>query len=185
MSTEGSPTAGIAGRYASALFDLALEESGLEAVETDLATLKAAIDGSTDLQRALKSPLVSRDALGAAMAAILEKAGVGTLTRNFVGLLARNRRLFALRDVITAFTAMLADHRGEVRAEARAAVALDEDQIRRLRTEIEAAVGKAVKLETRVDPDLLGGLVVKVGSRMIDSSLRTKLNRLRTAMKEA
>lgn len=179
------PLAGIAGRYADALFDLALEDGALATVEKDLAGLRAAIDASPDLKAFLASPLYEAEDQRRAIGALAERAGYSPLTKNFLGLIASNRRLFALEAVIAAFFARLAAHRGEVSAEAVSAVALNAEQARRLRTEIEAVVGKAVNLSTRVDPELLGGLVVKVGSTMIDSSLKTKLNRLRSVLKEA
>lgn len=179
------PVAGIAARYAGALFDLALEDGSLEAVEKDLAALRATIDASPEFRQFLASPLYGAEEKSRAVAAIAEKAGLGPLTANLLLLVAKNRRLFALDALTSAFFARLAAHRGEVAAEAVAAAPLNEDEVKRLRTEIESIVGKAVNLSTRVDPDLLGGLVVKVGSIMIDSSLRTKLNRLKSVMKEA
>lgn len=176
---------GIAGRYAGALFDLALEGDGLDAVSADLQTLRAAINASSDLKSFLSSPVYGAEDQARALAAIAEKAELGALTRNFLGLVARNRRLFALEAMIAAFAAHLAVHRGEVSAEAVSAAPLNDEQTRRLRGEIETIVGKAVNLSLRTDPDLLGGMIVKVGSTMIDSSLRTKLNRLKSVMKEA
>lgn len=176
---------GIAGRYAGALFDLALEADGLDAVSADLQTLRAAIEASSDLKSFLSSPVYGAEDQARAISAIAEKAGLSPLTKNFLGLVARNRRLFALEGMIAAFAARLAVHRGEVSAEAVSAAPLNDEQTRRLRGEIETIVGKAVNLSLRTDPDLLGGMIVKVGSTMIDSSLRTKLNRLKSVMKEA
>lgn len=176
---------GIPGRYAGALFDLARESNALEGVEADLKALRAAIDASADLKSVLSSPVYGADDQARAIAAIADTAGLSALTKNFLGLVAKNRRLFALEGMIAAFTARLSAHRGEVSAEAVSAAPLNEDQTRRLRGEIEQVVGKAVNLTTRVDPELLGGLIVKVGSTMIDSSLKTKLNRLKSVMKEA
>jgi len=176
---------GLAGRYAGALFDLALEADGLDAASADLQTLRGAIDASSDLKSFLSSPVYGADDQARAIAAIAEKAGLSPLTRNFLGLVAKNRRLFALEAMIAAFAARLAVHRGEVSAEAVSAAPLNDEQTRRLRGEIETIVGKAVNLSLRTDPDLLGGMIVKVGSTMIDSSLRTKLNRLKSVMKEA
>jgi F-type H+-transporting ATPase subunit delta len=176
---------GLAGRYAGALFDLALEADGLDAASADLQTLRGAIDASSDLKSFLLSPVYGADDQARAIAAIAEKAGLSPLTKNFLGLVARNRRLFALEAMIAAFAARLAVHRGEVSAEAVSAAPLNDEQTRRLRGEIETIVGKAVNLSLRTDPDLLGGMIVKVGSTMIDSSLRTKLNRLKSVMKEA
>ncbi len=185
MARETAPTTGVAGRYAAALFDLAKEAGALEAVEGDLKTLKSVIDASADLKSFIKSPVYDRDDQMKAVAAIADKAGFHGLTANFLKLVASNRRLFALPGMIGAFIALAAQSRGEVTAEAISAAPLSDDQVKALRLEIERDVGKAVNLETSVDPELLGGLIVKIGSRMIDSSLRTKLNRLRTRMKEA
>ncbi len=185
MSRETAPTTGVSGRYAAALFDLAKDASALDVVERELLALSGAIAGSDELKGFLKSPVYDQADQMNAMAALAEKAGFGTLTTNFLKLVTSNRRLFALEGMIRAFSALAARDRGEVSAEAVSAAALNEDQIKALRLEIESMVGKAVNLETSVDADLLGGLIVKVGSQMIDSSLRTKLNRLRTVMKEA
>ena len=176
---------GVTARYAEALFDLARDAGSLDAVEKDLRALQASIDASGDFRGFLKSPVYDADAKSRAIAAIADKAGTSGLTKNFLGVVARNRRLFVLDGVLKAFFARLASHRGEVSAEATSAAPLSDDQVTRLRGEIEGFVGKAVNLETRVDPSLLGGLVIKVGSTMIDSSLRTKLNRLKSKLKEA
>ncbi len=184
-SANLAPVSGVAGRYASALFELALDAGALEAVEGELTILQGAIDGSPDLKAFLKSPVYDRDDQLSAMGALAEKAGFSTLVTNFLKLIAKNRRLFALTDIIRAFRAHAADHRGEVSAEAATAAPMTDDQVKALRLEIERMVGKAVNLETRVDPDLLGGLVVKIGSQMVDASLKTKLNRLKTVMKKA
>ncbi len=179
------PVAGIASRYAGALFDLALETNVVDAVDGDLKRLKQAVKGSEPFRQFLRSPVYGADDQMRAIGAIAEKAGVSALTRNFLLLVAKNRRLFALEPMIDAFAARLSAHRGEVRAEAVSAAPLSEDHVRRLRHEIEAMVGKAVNLDLAVDPEILGGLVVKVGSTMIDSSLKTKLARLKSVMKEA
>jgi len=185
LSRDLAPTTGVAGRYAAALFDLANEAGALETVEGELKALKASINASADLKDFLKSPVYDRADQINALTALAEKAGFGVLTTNFLKLVATNRRLFALEGMIRAFASLASAHRGEVSVEAVSAAAMSEDQVKALRLEIESMVGKAVNLETSVDPDLLGGLIVKIGSQMIDSSLRTKLNRLRTVMKEA
>ena len=185
MSRDLASLTGVAGRYAAALFGLANDEGALKDVEADLVSLGQAIDSSKELRDFLRSPVYGRDDQRAAMKALAKEAGFHKLTKNFLKLVANNRRLFALEGMIKAFGELAAQHRGEVFAEAVSASALNDDQVKALRLEIEASVGAAVKLETRVDPDLLGGLIVKVGSRMIDASLKTKLNRLKTAMKEA
>lgn len=182
---SSAPVSGVAGRYASALFDLAKEAGSIEAIESELRALQASIDASSEMRGFLKSPVYDRVEQMAVVDALAQKAGFGALTANFLKLIAKNRRLFALEDMIRAFAKLAADDRGEVSAEAMTAAAMNDDQIKALRLEIERMVGKAVNLETRVDPDLLGGLIVKIGSKMVDASLRTKLNRLKTVMKEA
>ena len=184
MSSSRS-SAGVAGRYASALFDLARDEGLLYIVEGDLAAIAKALATSADLRRLIKSPVFSADDQGKALGALAEKFEFNPLTRNVLGVLAKNRRLFALDAVIEIYGDLVAEYKGETKAEAITAVPLDAERTQRLKTEIEAAVGRAVRLETKTDPALLGGLVVKVGSRMIDSSLRTKLQRMQTAMKGA
>ncbi|MEZ5893935.1 MAG: F0F1 ATP synthase subunit delta [Parvularculaceae bacterium] len=185
MPANQSPVSGVAGRYAAALFDLAREAGAIDAVENELKTLSGMIAQSGDFQAFLKSPVYDRAEQSAAVAAIAAKAGFSPLVANFVKLVAKNRRLFALEDIIRAFRALAADHRGEVSAEAATAAPMTGEQVKALRLEIERMVGKAVNLETRVDPDLLGGLVVKIGSKMVDASLKTKLNRLKSVMKRA
>ena len=185
VSASSAQNAGVAGRYAAALFDLAQDAGALDLVERELKSFAALIDGSAELRGFLKSPAYDNEDQLNAIGALAKKAGYSELTVNFLKLVAKNRRLFALEDIIRAFVALAADARGEISAEAVAAAALTNDQIKALRREIESMVGKAVNLETRVDPDLLGGLVVKIGSQMIDASLKTKLNRLKTVMKEA
>ncbi len=176
--------AGVAGRYATALFELALEAKALDQIEADLDAFQAMLDDSEDLRRLVRSPVFSAEDQERALSALLKKIDMGTLTANFLGLIARNRRLFAVGDMIRAFRALAAQHRGEVSAEVASAVKLSSSQLTALRTALKASIGQDVQITTRVDPSLLGGLVVKVGSRMIDSSLRTKLNNLRVAMRE-
>ena len=172
-------------RYAEALFDLALDQNALDRVEADVGLLGKMSGASADFRSFLTSPVYDAEDKARAIAAIADKAGVSALTRNFLGVVARNRRLFALDGMLTAFRKRLADHRGEIGAEAVAPTTLNDDQTKRLRGEIERVVGKRVNLSVKVDPDLLGGMIVKVGSKMIDSSLKTKLNRLKSVMKEA
>lgn len=185
MSEDLVQMKGPAGRYAAALFDLAVEADALDAVEQDMGALRSAIGASADFARFLKSPVYGRAEQINAVAAIAQKAGYNPLTVNFLKLVAANGRLFALDAMIGAFNALAARHRGEIFAKAITAHPMNEEQIKALRLEIEAMVGKAVNLETQVDSGLLGGLVVKIGSRMIDASLRTKLNRMKSMMKEA
>ncbi len=176
-------TASMAGRYAAALFELAKEQQQLPRVETDLKTFQRVLDESEDLRRLVRSPVISADDQGKALGSILGKAGVSALTTNFFLLIARNRRLFAVADMLKDFMTLLARERGEVSADVASAHPLTPEQMSALKDALRAQVGKDVQMNTRVDPNLLGGLIVKVGSRMIDSSLRTKLNNLRVAMK--
>jgi F-type H+-transporting ATPase subunit delta len=176
--------ASVAGRYASALFELAQEQSQLPAVEQDLVNLQGLMDESDDLRRLVRSPVFSADDQSKALAAVLGKMGVSGLSLNFVKLLARNRRLFALSDMIKAFRSMAARSRGEVEADVTSAVTLSDEQLQALKDTLKASIGKDVQVSAKVDPSLLGGLIVKVGSRMIDSSLRTKLATLKMRMKE-
>lgn len=175
----------MAGRYATALFELAESDAALDAVAADLGRIEALINDSADLRRLVASPVFGADDQGRAFAAILERAGIKGLVANFVGLVIRNRRLFALPAMIVGFTQLLAKKRGEVTADVASAHPLSEAQLANLRQALKAATGRDVQINTRVDEGLLGGLVVKVGSRMIDSSLKTKLNSLKLAMKEA
>jgi F-type H+-transporting ATPase subunit delta len=165
---------GVAGRYAIALFELALEEKALETVERDLNRFASALDAVEDLRRLVRSPVFTAEEQQRAIAAILEKMEIEGLTANFLKLIARNRRLFAAPDMIKAFRALLARHRGQASAEVTSALSLTEGQLRALQTALKAALHKDVQLDQKVDATLLGGLVVKVGSRMVDSSLRTK-----------
>ena len=184
MAGEVDTSSGVAGRYATALFELALEQRALDQVAVDLDRFNEALDAFDDLLRLVKSPVFSAEEQGRALAAILEELKIEGLTRNFLLLAAKNRRLFATPDMIRAFRAMLARHRGEMSATVTAAAKLTESQVTALRQALKAALGKEIMLDERVDPSLLGGLVVKVGSRMIDTSLRTRLNSLKVAMKE-
>ena len=184
MAGELETSSGVAGRYATALFQLALEGNALEQVAADLDRFDEALDAFAELTRLVRSPVFSADEQGRALAAVLEQLKIEGLTRNFLLLAAKNRRLFATPDMARAFRAMLARHRGEMSASVTAAAKLTDGQVTALKQALKAALGKEVMLEERVDPSLLGGLVVKVGSRMIDTSLRTRLNSLKVAMKE-
>lgn len=183
MPADSSANTGIAGRYATALFELARDQGKLDAASQDLADLAAMYDESDDLQRMLRSPVIGNQAQSRAIGSILEKAGSDALTSNFVGVMAQNRRLFALRDVCRVFRALLAEHRGEIVAEVTSAQTLNDPQVVAIKSELSAAMRTDVNLETKVDPALLGGMIVKVGSRMVDSSLRTKLQNLKFAMR--
>ncbi len=185
MAGEDTGLSGLAGRYALALLELGDEKKELDAVAEDLRALKALIAESDDLRRMITSPLYSRDQQGKAMAAILEKAGMGDLTRRFVLIVAQNRRLFALPQMIDAYLAELARRRGEITAQVTSARKLSDAQQKALAEALRKAVGGKVQMQLKVDQSLIGGLIVKVGSRMIDSSLRSKLQRLQLTMKGA
>lgn len=182
MATDETVVEGVAGRYAAALFDLAKDASKVSDVEADLGKFQSLLDESADLVRLVRSPVISADDQAKALATILGKAGVGELTANFLKLVAKNRRLFAVADMVKAFRALAAKSRGEATAEVTSAVALTDGQIAELKKTLKATVGKDVTLNARVDPSLLGGLIVKVGSRMVDSSIRTKLQSLKVTL---
>ena len=184
VATEDQMMASVPGRYASALFELAQEQSQLQPVENDLNSIQAMLDESSDLMRMVRSPVFSADDQLKALDALLGQAGIGGLALNFVKLIVRNRRLFALPDMIKAFRTLAAGARGEVVADVASATALNDSQLQALKETLKASIGKDVQINASVDPSLLGGLVVKVGSRMIDSSLRTKLSTLKLRMKE-
>lgn len=183
MATIDEIFSTVAGRYASALFELAGEAGQLAAVEGDLNTFQKLYDESPDLARMVRSPVIPADQQANALDAVLAKAGVGQLVRNFFRLITRNRRLFVATDIVRAFRSYAARSRGEVAAEVTSAHPLSDAQTQALKDALKASIGKDVMLTTRVDPTLLGGLIVKMGSRMVDSSLRTKLNSLRLSMK--
>ena len=185
MSSEQTETSGVAGRYATALFELAVDRSVIDEVANDLQQLQAMIDESADFRRLIRSPLFSRDQQGDAMAAVLTSAGLSELVRNFVGVVAGNRRLFALEGMIGAYRGLVAQYRGEVTAEVTSATPLSDTQLSAVEQALKQAIGSNVDVKTDIDPDLIGGMVVRVGSRMVDSSLRTKLQRLQLAMKGA
>lgn len=181
MSSE--TTGAIAERYAAALFELAEQQNALDQVAADLKAFRDMAAASDDLTRLLRSPVIGRDAQIRAITAVAEKAGFSDLTRRFLGTLARNRRLFAVGGIAGAYLNRLAAKRGEVTATVMAATKLTDKQLASLTDTLKAAVGGSVAVNVTVDPSLLGGLVVRVGSRMIDNSLRTKLQHLQLAMK--
>jgi len=183
VASEQSGVSGVAGRYATALFELAENDSQLDVVADDLAQLGAMLEQSDDLARLVRSPVISRDEQSGAMAEIMEAAGLSPLTRNFVGVVAESRRLFALGQMIRGYRQLLAGHRGETTAEVTSAAPLSDAHMSALGEALKKAVGTEVSVDAKVDPEVLGGLVVKVGSRMVDSSIRTKLQQLRQAMK--
>lgn len=183
MASQGKGVSEIAGRYATALFELADEKNILDQIAADLRGLKALLAESKDLRRLVRSPILSRADQEKTMEAVLEHAKADRITRNFVALAARNRRLFALPGIIDAYLAMLAERRGEVTAEVTAANPLSDSQQKTLAETLRKLVGAKVAVDLRIDRELLGGLIVKVGSRLFDSSLRTKLRKLELAMK--
>ena len=185
MASVATGLAEIAGRYATALFELADQAKVLDRVADDLRQLKRMLADSKDLRRLVRSPVISRAEQGQAMLAIMETAEQDPLTRKFVGLVAANRRLFALGAMIDAFLAELAKRRGEITAHVASVSALSEAQVKAVAPALRKALGCKVAVEHEIDPSLLGGLVVRVGSRMVDTSLRTKLNKLELAMKGA
>ncbi|WP_420858712.1 F0F1 ATP synthase subunit delta [Marivivens marinus] len=184
MSEPASISSGIAQRYASAVFDLAKDSKGLKGLESDIDALSAALDGSDDLRALISSPLYSRDEQAGAMAALAKKMKLSGTTGNTLALLASKRRLFVLPQLLAALRDKLAEEKGEVTAEVISAKALTKTQSDKLSKTLAAQVGKTVKINATVDESLIGGLVVKVGSKMIDTSIRSKLNALQNTMKE-
>lgn len=176
---------GIAGRYALAVFELAQEEKAVDKVVRDFAALKAMISESADLSRLVRAPVFSRDDQAKGMNAVLAQMGAAPLTTRFVLLLCAKRRLFILSDAIRDFEILVAQQRGEIDAEVTSARPLTDGQAADLKRVLKEKLGREPRLVTRIDPSLLGGLIVKIGSRMIDSSLRTKLNGIRAAMRGA
>ncbi|HYD25010.1 MAG TPA: F0F1 ATP synthase subunit delta [Croceibacterium sp.] len=183
MELSAGIQASLAGRYASALFDLASESGLVSAVEGDLETLAEALRESTELRALIRNPEVSRAALGRVLAGLGEQLALSDLTRNFLGVLAQNRRVSELPATIRAFQSIAAAQRGEVTAEVASAHPLTDGQLATLEQKLRGRQGRTVKLKTRVDPELLGGLVVTIGSQRIDSSIRSRLNSLAQAMK--
>ena len=184
MSEPASISSGIAARYATALFDLSKEENGLGALEKDVDLLDAALSASADLRDLISSPIYSRDDQGNAIAAIAAKSGLSALTTNTLKLMAAKRRLFVLPQLVADLRARIAAEKGEVTAEVTAAAALSQEQADKLAATLKARVGKDVKVNVAVDESLIGGLVVKLGSTMIDTSIKSKLAALQNAMKE-
>jgi F-type H+-transporting ATPase subunit delta len=176
----------MAGRYAHALFELALEAKATDAVKSDLETFDAMLAESGDLTRLVRSPVFGVDEQLKALSAILDKAGISGLAANFLRVIATNRRLFAVRDMIRAYRALVARHKGEVHAQVTVAEPLNANNVDALKGALKNVTGgKDIDLDVKIDPAIIGGLIVKVGSRMVDSSLRTKLNAIKFAMKEA
>jgi F-type H+-transporting ATPase subunit delta len=184
VSEATSVVSGVAQRYATALFELALESDQLDPVAADLDRFDALMQGSPDFVRLVRSPVFTSDEQVKAVSAVLDHAGIGGLVSNFVKLAARNRRLFAVPDMIRGYRALLAAHRGESTADVISAAKLSASQLSDLKAALAKVTGKDVRIDATVDPTLIGGLIVKVGSRMIDTSLKTKLNALKIALKE-
>jgi F-type H+-transporting ATPase subunit delta len=183
LASETTGVSGLAERYAAALFDLADERRTLDEVASDLRQLRAMVQASPDLLRLIRSPILSRDEQSKGIGALAERAGLSPLVRDFLAVVARNRRLFAVPAMIEAFLAKLAARRGEVTAEVFAAQALSEAQLAALNEQLRRSIGSRVSVDVHVDPGLIGGLVVKLGSRMVDGSIKSKLQRLQLAMK--
>jgi len=183
VETSGGIQASLAGRYASALLDLARDERQIDAVSRSLDALASALVDSKDFGELVQSPLVSREEAGKALAALATELALDPITSNFLGVLAKNGRKGELRSIIRAFRRLAAEHRGETTAEIVTAYPLKDDQVAALKSQLRTRAGRDVNLDTSVDPNILGGIVVKLGSQMIDSSIRTKLNRLASAMK--
>ena len=184
MAQSASSTSAIADRYASALFDLALEAKKIPAVEKDLARFEDLLAGSEDMQRLVVSPVFSKDEQVAAIDSVLVKAKVSGLVGNFIRVVAANCRLFAVPGMINRFRELVAEHKGEISASVVSAQKLTAAQVKNLKASLKESVGKDVQLSEEVDPEILGGLIVKVGSRQIDTSLRTKLSSLKLSLKE-
>ena len=185
MAAEDPSVSGVSGRYATALFELARDEKSIDAVKADLDRFEAMLADSADLKRLVRSPVFSAEVQMKALAAVLDKAGISGTSAKFLKVLTANRRLFAVTDVIRAFRALVANFRGEATAEITVAEQLNDRNLDALKAALQSVSGKDVALNVKVDPSIIGGLVVKLGSRMVDSSLRTKLNSIKHAMKEA
>ena len=186
MAGEDQTISGMAGRYATALFELALENKAVDAVKKDLDQFDALIAGNADLNRLVRSPVFDADEQLRALSAVLAKAGIDGLAANFLRVITTNRRLFAVRDMIRGYRALVARHKGEVTAHVTVAEKLNDTHLDALKSALKSVTsGKDIDLDVKIDPAIIGGLIVKVGSRMVDSSLRTKLNSIKLAMKEA
>jgi F-type H+-transporting ATPase subunit delta len=185
VAAEDPSVSGVSGRYATALFELARDEKAIEAVKADLDRFDALLNESADLKRLIRSPVFTAEAQLKALDAVLQRAGISGIAANFLKVLTRNRRLFAVSDVIRAFRSLVAKFKGEATADVTVAETLTDRNLDALKTALKSVTGKDVALNVKVDPSIIGGLVVKLGSRMVDSSLRTKLNSIKHAMKEA
>jgi F-type H+-transporting ATPase subunit delta len=175
----------MAGRYATALFELARESNAIEQVQAEFAAFEALVASSPDLARLVRSPVFSADEQARALAAVLERAGIRGIAANFLRVVAGNRRLFAVAEIIRGFNALVAQHKGEVTAQVTVAEPLNDARMSEIRDALRQVTGKDVQVDVNIDPSIIGGLKVKLGSRMVDGSLRTKLNSIKFAMKEA
>ena len=184
MADINSPVSTVAERYANALFELALEEHVLDAVRADVERFDALVGESADLQRLLRSPVFTAEEQTNALSAVLEKAGIGGLAARFLQFVAANRRTFAVREMIRGFRKLVAAHKGEVQASVTVAERPSEGHLAAIKDALKAVTRKDVQVDVKVDPSIIGGLIVKLGSRMVDTSLRTKLNAIKQAMKE-
>ena len=185
MAAEDPSVSGVSGRYATALFELARDEKSIDAVKADLDKFAALLAESDDLKRLVRSPVFAAEAQLKALSAVLDRAGISGISANFLNVLTANRRLFAVADVVRAFNALVAKFKGEASADVTVAEALSDKNLDALKTALKSVTGKDVALNVKIDPSIIGGLIVKLGSRMVDSSLRTKLNSIKHAMKEA
>jgi F-type H+-transporting ATPase subunit delta len=181
---EGTIVSGMAGRYATALFELAREERAIDAVKADLDRFDQLLQESPDLMRLVRSPVFSADQQKKALSVLLERAGIGGLAAKFLQVLARNRRLFAVRAAMADYRTLVTHHKGEVAAEVTLAETPDDRRLAAIKDALHAVTGKDVQVDVKVDPSIIGGLIVKLGSRMVDTSLRTKLKSIKHAMKE-
>lgn len=184
MAGEEPIVSGMAGRYAVALFELAVEQNAIDSVAADLGRFNGLVEESADLKRLVRSPVFSSDEQTKAVTSVLDRAGIGGLAANFIKLAAHNRRLFAVGDMIRGYTALVAKSRDQATADVTAAQPLSDDNLNILKDSLKASTGKDIALNVKVDPSLIGGLIVKIGSRMIDASLKTKLQSIKIAMKE-
>jgi F-type H+-transporting ATPase subunit delta len=184
VAGEEPIVSGMAGRYATALFELALESNAIDLVRSDLDRFDALVNDIADLERLVRTPVYGAETQTRALTAVLEKAAIGGIAANFLKLVTSNRRLFAVREMIKAYRALVARHHGELTAQVTVAEALTDAHRRAIEDALKSVTGKDVGLDIKVDPAIIGGLVVKLGSRMVDSSLRTKLNSIKHAMKE-
>jgi F-type H+-transporting ATPase subunit delta len=185
VAAEDPSVSGVSGRYATALFELARDTRSIDVVKADLDRFSAMLVDSPELNRLVRSPVFAAEVQAKALAAVLDKAEISGISANFLKVLTANRRLFAVQDVIRAFRALVAKFKGEATADVTVAETLSDKNLDALKTALKSVTGKDVALNVNVDPSIIGGLVVKLGSRMVDSSLRTKLNSIKHAMKEA